>query len=60
MAEQRRFVRQQFVQAAVERVFFNQPIIRVEKIAHRAVLEPQPVQPPLATWIDQPVAHQGL
>jgi hypothetical protein len=35
-------------------------IVGAEQIRHRALLEPQTVQPPLAAGIDQPIAHQRL
>jgi hypothetical protein len=60
MTEQRRLVRQQLVQAAVERVLADQRIVRTEQIPHGARLEPLPVQPPLAARIEQPIAHQRL
>ena len=60
MTEQLRLVRQQLVQAAVERILLDQRIILAEKIAHRALLEPQPVQPPLAAGINQPITNQRL
>jgi hypothetical protein len=60
MREQRLLVWQQLVQAAVERVLLHQPIIRAQKICHGALLEPLPVQAPLAAGIDQPIAHQCL
>jgi hypothetical protein len=60
MTEQRRFVLQQFVEAAVEGMYLHQPIISAQQVTHRALLEPLPVQSPLAAGIDQPVAHQRL
>jgi hypothetical protein len=52
MREQRLLVGQQLVQAAIERSLLRQPIIRSEQIRHRALLEPLPVQAPLAAGID--------
>jgi len=60
MREQRLFVRQQLVQAAVERILLHQPIVGSQQVPHRALLEPLPVQPPFAARIDQPIAHQRL
>jgi hypothetical protein len=60
MREQRLLVRRNLVQAAVERILLHQRIIRSEQIRHRALLEPQPVQSPLAPRIDQPIANQRL
>ncbi len=60
MIEQCRLVLQQFVETAVEAVLLHQPVISAEQIRHRALLEPLPVQAPLAAGIDQPVAHQRL
>jgi hypothetical protein len=60
MIEQRRLMLQQLVEAAVEAILLHQRIISAQQIRHRALLEPQPVQAPLAAGIDQPVAHQRL
>src|SRR4051812_32347001 len=60
MREQRFLVGQQLVEAAVERVLRDQRVVGPEQVGHRAVLEPLPVQSPLAARIDQPVADQGL
>ena len=60
MIEQRCLVLQQLVEAAVEGVSLHQRIIRTQQIRHRTLLEPQPMQAPLAAGIDQPVAHQRL
>ncbi len=60
MREQRRFVRQQPVEAAIERILLDQRIVGAEQVRHRGLLEPQPVQTPFAAGIDQPVAHQRL
>ena len=60
MAEQSLLVRQQLVQAAIECILRDQRVILAEQIGHRALLEPLPVQPPLAARIDQPIAHQRL
>ena len=54
------FVRQQLVEATVERVLLDQRKILAEQIAHGALLEPLPVQTPFAAGIDQPVADQRL
>jgi hypothetical protein len=35
-------------------------LIRAEQIRHRALLEPQPMQSPLAARIDQSIAHKRL
>ena len=60
MGEQSRFMLKQLVEAAIERVLLDQRKISAEQIAHGALLEPQPVQAPLAAWIDEPVADQRL
>ena len=60
MTKEGGFVRQQFIQAAVERVLGNERIILAEKIAHSTLFEPLPMQPPLAARIDQPIADEGL
>ncbi len=60
MIEQRRLVLQKLVEAAVEGVLLHQRIIGAQQIAHRALLEPKPVQAPLAAGIDQPVTDQRL
>jgi hypothetical protein len=60
MRKQRRLVVEELVQAAIEGVLLDQRKIRAEQIAHGALLEPQPMQPPFAARVDQPVAHQGL
>ena len=60
MIEQRRLVLQQLVEATVESILLHQRIIGAQQIRHRALLEPQPVQAPLAAGIYQPVAHQRL
>ena len=60
MREQRLFVWQQLVQAPVERILLRQRKISAEQIGHRALLEPLPVQAPLAARIDQPITHQRL
>ncbi len=58
--EQRLLVWQQLVQAAVERILLHQRVIRAQKIPHRALLEPLPVQAPLASGINQSIANQRL
>jgi hypothetical protein len=60
VAEQRALEWQHLVQAAIQRVLRYQRIILAEKIPHRALLEPLPMQPPFAAGINQPVAHQRL
>jgi hypothetical protein len=60
MIEQRRLVLQQLVEAAVEAILLRQRIIGAQQIRHRALLEPHPMQAPLAAGIDQPVADQRL
>jgi len=60
MIEQRRLVLHKLVEAAVEGMYLHQPIIGAQQITHRALLEPLPVQSPLAAGIDQPVTHQRL
>jgi len=60
MAEQRLLVLDQLVEAAIQRILLDQRIVRPEKIAHGALREPLPVQPPFAAGIDQPIAHQRL
>jgi hypothetical protein len=58
--EQRLLVWQQLVQAAVERILLHQRVIRAQKIPHGALLEPLPVQAPLASGINQSIANQRL
>ena len=58
--EQRPLVLEELVQAAIEGILLDQRKILAEQIPHGALLEPQPMQPPFASRIDQPVAHQGL
>ena len=58
--EQRRFVLDELVEATIESVLLDQRKIFAEQIAHGALLEPQPVQAPLAARIDEPVADQRL
>src|SRR2546425_7069055 len=60
MTEYLGFVRQHFVDTAIQAVLLHQRIARAQQIAHRAVLKPQPVKPPLAAWIDQTVTDQRL
>src|SRR5271166_3466390 len=60
MTEQLPLVRQDLVQAPIQRVLLDQPIVTAEKVCHRTLLEPQSVQPPLAARINQPVADQRL
>jgi hypothetical protein len=60
MGKQRRLVGQQLVEAAIQRILGDQPIILAQQIRHRALFEPLPMQPPLAAGIDQPIAHQRL
>src|SRR5260370_9798249 len=60
MIEQRRLVLQKLVEAAVEAILLHQRIIGPQQIRHRALLEPQPMQAPLATGIDQPITDQRL
>src|SRR6187455_3445853 len=60
MREQRLLVGEDLVQAAVEPILPDQGVIGPEQVRHRALLEPLPVQPPLAARIDQPVANQRL
>ena len=60
MREQRSLVRQQLVQAAIERILLRRRIVCAQQTRHCALLEPQPVQAPLATGIDQAIAHQRL
>ena len=60
MAKQRRLVGQQPIEATIELVLFDQIEVFTEQIGHRALLEPLPVQAPLAARIDQPITDQGL
>jgi hypothetical protein len=60
MREQRLFVRQQPVQAAVERILLGQAFVGAEQVRHRTLFEPLPVQAPFAAGVDQPIAHQRL
>src|ERR1700691_3803720 len=60
MGKQRRLVRQQLIEAAIQRVLGDQPIILAQQIRHRALLEPLPMQAPLAAGVDQTIAHQRL
>ena len=46
--EQRRLVLDELVEATIEGVLLDQSEILAEQIAHRALLEPQPVQAPFA------------
>ena len=41
-------------------MYLDQPIIGTQQICHRALLEPLPVQPPLAAGVYQTVTHQRL
>jgi hypothetical protein len=54
------FVCQQLVEAAIERVLCDQRIVLAEQIRHRALLEPQPMQAPLASRINQSIADERL
>ena len=58
MSKQRRLMLQHLVEATIQGILFDQAKIRAEKVRHRAALEPQTMQPPLAAGIDQPVAYQ--
>src|SRR5208282_3746860 len=58
--EQRRLVLDELVEATIEGVLLDQREILAEQIAHSALLEPQPVQTPLAARIDEPVTDQRL
>src|SRR5215475_4085939 len=60
MIEQRRLVLQQFVEAPIEGMYLHQTIIGAQQITHRALLEPQPMQAPLAAGINQTITHQRL
>jgi hypothetical protein len=42
-----------FVEAAVEGCYLHQPIIGVEQVTHRTLLEPLPVQTPLAAKVSK-------
>src|ERR1700751_2911598 len=53
-------VRQQLVEAAVEHVLLDDSVIPAQQISHGAVLEPVPMQPPLAARVAQAIANQGL
>jgi hypothetical protein len=58
--EERRFVSEHLVQAAVKSVLFHQRIIFPQEIAHRTLLKPLSVQSPFAARIHEPITHQGL
>src|SRR5215467_5521501 len=60
MIEQRGLVLQQFVKTAVEAMYLHQTIIGAQQITQRALLEPQPMQAPLAAGIDETITHQRL
>ena len=60
MIEERGLVNQQLVEAAVKSVLLHQRIVLAQQIAHRALLEPLPVQTPFAPRINEPITHQGL
>src|SRR5207302_7582605 len=47
MTEERLLVRKEFVQASVERVFFDKRIIITEIVPHRALIKPRTLQQPL-------------
>ena len=59
-AEQIRLVHQQLVKAPIQIVLVRQREVRAEQIAHRTLLIPLPVQPPLAAGIDQAIGDQRL
>src|SRR5262249_22649211 len=54
MIEQRCLVLQQLVETAIEGVLFNQCIIGAQQVCHCALLEPRPVQAPLAAGTESP------
>jgi hypothetical protein len=58
MIEQRLFVRQQMIVAAIELVDLGQAEVSAEKIGERGPFEPFPVQPPLAARRQQPIGDQ--
>ena len=60
MVEQRRFVGQQPVQAAIQGIGLRQGFVFAEQVGHGAAFIPLPVQPPFAARIDQTIHPQGL
>lgn len=58
MIEQRHFVKQHFAEAPIQRIVLRDPNVRAWKIVQGALLKPQPVQAPLAAWIEQAVHRQ--
>ena len=60
MIEERRFVRHELVVALVKTVDFRERKIPAEQVRDRRVIEPMPVQAPLAARIDEPVKHESL
>jgi hypothetical protein len=53
-------VREELVEAAVERILPGDPEVLAEEIRHGTPVEPEPVQAPLAAGIEQAVDGQGL
>jgi hypothetical protein len=53
-------VREELVEAAVERILLGDPEVLAEEIRHGTPVEPEPVEPPLAAGIEQTVDGQGL
>src|ERR1700740_3148885 len=59
-AEQLRLVCQQLVEAAIQVFLLRQVESLPQQIAHRTLLKPLPIQPPLTARIEQPVGDQGV
>src|SRR5271169_5917361 len=58
--EQRGFVRDEQVQAAIEIVGLDERDVLAQQVAHCAMLEPMPMQSPLAAGRNQLIGDQGL
>ena len=58
MIEQRLFVFQQPVVAAIELVDLGQPEVGAQQIGQRGPFKPFPMQPPLAAWRQQAIGDQ--
>src|SRR6516164_4379720 len=60
MSEELLLVLEHLIQTTVKRVLFYQRIIFIQKICHRALLKPLPMQPPFTARVDEPITNQGL
>ena len=60
MIEKCAFVGEDFVVAFVKPMRVGDGKIAPQQVGHRAVLEPMPVQPPLAPGVDESVEREGL